>query len=99
MNRVAPYLDKGGVVTPDQRDVPYYTISGSIALERTGDWSDFPEKQPLEVRSFMLTIPRDQLPFDVWKQTLGGQAVTAAISAAVAELGRNGTKPLIQGGG
>ena len=77
------------------QDVPYYRIEVAIKLVREGNWSDYPNKQPVQMRGVSLTMPRDQLNLGAWKQALGELCVGAALSAAVAEIKKNGQAPQV----
>lgn len=77
------------------QDVPYYQIEVAVKLSRTGNWSEYAEKQPVQVRGMSMTVPRDQLQYDIWKQAFGAQALAAALSAAVAELRQNQTPQIV----
>ncbi len=92
VNRITPFVSAEGDHMPGEddfpvRDVPYYTISVTVLMGRTGDWSDHAEGKPEEVRTIQMSIPKDQLPgFENWKHPLANLVSAAAASACLAEL-------------
>lgn len=66
---------------------PSYEISAELVLHRTGQgWDTDERSKPVEKRTVLITIPRDQLGnIQAWMNALGAAVGTACNSMAYAE--------------